>query len=50
MDKESLYLNVKWLVEKKIGKKVELEITNPQFMNAGFSNDIAMFNLKYYIN
>lgn len=50
MDKESLYLNAKWLIEKKIGKNVEFEITNLQFINAGFSNDIAMFNLKYYTN
>lgn len=48
MDKESLYMNVKWLIEKKLGKKVEPEISNLQFINTGFSNDIAMFNLKYY--
>jgi len=50
MDKESLYLNVKWLIEKKIERKVELEISNLHFNNEGFSNYIAMFNLKYYTN
>ena len=50
MDRESLYLDVKRLIEKNIDKKAELEITNIEFISAGFSNDIAMFNLKYYIN
>ena len=50
MDKERLSENVKKLIEKKTKKQVDIEMTNLQFVNEGFSNDIAMFNLKYYIN
>jgi aminoglycoside phosphotransferase (APT) family kinase protein len=50
MDKESLYFNVKGLIEKKLCEKVEPEITNLEFISTGFSNDIAKFNLKYYTN
>jgi aminoglycoside phosphotransferase (APT) family kinase protein len=48
MDEYGIYLNVKCLIEKKLGEKVELEITNFEFINDGFSNDIVIFNLKYY--
>jgi aminoglycoside phosphotransferase (APT) family kinase protein len=48
MDKESLHFDVKYLIERNIGEKVEIKIENPRFIKAGFSNDIAMFSLSYY--
>jgi len=47
MNKENICYNIEQLIKKHCGEHTAIEITNLQLIKDGFSNDIAMLDIKY---
>lgn len=50
MNKANIYYSIKELIEKDCGEDTIVEITNMKLNKDGFSNDIAVLDIKYCTN